>query len=215
MVAEETPKRDPADTRRRLLDAAGSLMDTHGELGLRVTDVAEAAGTSVGTIYVHFRDRDALVAAVHAERFEGRTKEIVDGAQQIFDAELDRDAYVEAILELLIRPDDTRYTALRWGRIKALAASREDPMLADVIDRALVEIDETLIELFDRAKERGLLRRDITSRAFSLFMQALPVGFVLSDARKDPPPPAHEWLGLMSIIIAALQPPEDDDGPHT
>jgi len=56
-------RRNPAATRRALLDATLSLLAERGESGIRVTEVARRAGTTTGAIYSHFRDRAELLAA--------------------------------------------------------------------------------------------------------------------------------------------------------
>ena len=45
-----------AQTRRRLLDATATLLETHGIRDLRVVDIARAVGTSPATFYQYFRD---------------------------------------------------------------------------------------------------------------------------------------------------------------
>lgn len=54
---------------RAILAAAEEVFGEHG-LGARMEQVAARAGVAVGTLYNHFRDRDALLGAVHRERRE-------------------------------------------------------------------------------------------------------------------------------------------------
>jgi AcrR family transcriptional regulator len=68
----ERPRRGPGSkadadhpTRRQLLDAAMTLLDTPELSELSVADLARAAGVAKGTFYVHFADRDAFVLALH------------------------------------------------------------------------------------------------------------------------------------------------------
>src|SRR5215831_10649719 len=50
-------------TRRRLLQATGELLETHGVRDLRVVDIARAVGSSPATFYQYFRDvEDAVLA---------------------------------------------------------------------------------------------------------------------------------------------------------
>src|SRR5262245_35337658 len=51
-------------TRRKILDAALSLLGRRGYAGLRTADVADAAGVSKGAQSHHFPSKDALVVAV-------------------------------------------------------------------------------------------------------------------------------------------------------
>ncbi len=51
------------DTRQRILDAAARLF-RHQGYSVRLADVADAAGVKTGSLYYHFKGRDALVDEV-------------------------------------------------------------------------------------------------------------------------------------------------------
>ncbi|GAA4922700.1 TetR family transcriptional regulator C-terminal domain-containing protein [Actinomycetospora succinea] len=57
----EDPRPEPDDARKRILDAAWTLIATRGYHRVRIADVAEAAGTSSAAVHYHFDDRDALL----------------------------------------------------------------------------------------------------------------------------------------------------------
>ena len=52
------------DTRRRLVDAGSRALASRGLDGVKMAAVARDAGVADGTFYLHFPDREALVAAV-------------------------------------------------------------------------------------------------------------------------------------------------------
>ena len=53
-------------TRRRILDATIELHRTHGPAGTRITEIARRAGVQRVTVYGHFPDEAALLAACSA-----------------------------------------------------------------------------------------------------------------------------------------------------
>jgi AcrR family transcriptional regulator len=57
------------DLRRALLDATLALVERHGPQGFTLRAAARAAGVSPGAPYHHFKDKDALLAAVAEEGF--------------------------------------------------------------------------------------------------------------------------------------------------
>ena len=57
-------------TRRRLLDATGELLESHGIRELRVVEVARKVGTSPATFYQYFRSVDEAVLALADELTE-------------------------------------------------------------------------------------------------------------------------------------------------
>jgi AcrR family transcriptional regulator len=56
-----------AATRRRLLDATATMLETRGVRDLRVVDIAREVGTSPATFYQYFRDVEEAVLALAAE----------------------------------------------------------------------------------------------------------------------------------------------------
>jgi AcrR family transcriptional regulator len=60
------------------LEATGRLLDRVGYESTTTTAIAKEAGTSVGTVYEYFRDRDALIRAL-LERYRGRLRDTVLG----------------------------------------------------------------------------------------------------------------------------------------
>lgn len=54
--------------RRRIIEAADSLIREHGLAGATTREIARAAGCAEGSIYVHFEDKIDLIVAVVVER---------------------------------------------------------------------------------------------------------------------------------------------------
>ena len=54
-------RREPDDARKRILDAAWTLIAARGHHRVRIADVAEAAGTSSAAVHYHFDDKETLL----------------------------------------------------------------------------------------------------------------------------------------------------------
>jgi AcrR family transcriptional regulator len=57
-------QRSQEETRRRLLDEAARLFAENGSHRTTTKEVATAAGVAVGTLYLHFKDKDGLLKDV-------------------------------------------------------------------------------------------------------------------------------------------------------
>lgn len=71
-------RRRPEDAQRLILDAAEASMGADGPAGLRLQDVAKAAGVSHPTILHHFGNREGLVCALN-QRAIDELKAVVIG----------------------------------------------------------------------------------------------------------------------------------------
>jgi AcrR family transcriptional regulator len=67
-----------AERERRILDIAADLLLRHGYRRVTIDDIAQGAGIGKGTIYLHWKTREALFAAV----FEREVQGAVDGLVQ-------------------------------------------------------------------------------------------------------------------------------------
>ncbi|HVU20247.1 MAG TPA: TetR/AcrR family transcriptional regulator [Rhizomicrobium sp.] len=64
-LARKIRQHRAVDKRRLLLDAALDLFEARGFDGVAVPEIARTAGVATGTVYVYFRDKEALVNALY------------------------------------------------------------------------------------------------------------------------------------------------------
>lgn len=81
-ITSSFAERTKASLRESLLDAATALLAEHGHAGLRMAEVAAAAGVSRQTVYNEFGGKTALVEAVALRT----TAEFLEGVQVRFES---------------------------------------------------------------------------------------------------------------------------------
>ena len=72
-AAEAVPnmrERSRRETRRRLIEAGTKLFARRGFARTRATDISREAGVAVGTLYVHFTDKEDLLREILFQGFE-------------------------------------------------------------------------------------------------------------------------------------------------
>ena len=65
MAVAKRVRRTPQDARRLILDAAEASMVSKGPAGIRLQDVARAAGASHSNVLHHFGSRAGLIEALN------------------------------------------------------------------------------------------------------------------------------------------------------
>jgi len=91
MGNKESTKYHHGDLRRALVDAATRLVEAGGAYQASLRAIAREAGVSAAAPYHHFSDRDALLAAVATEGFDGLRERMKEGAESASSADpLDR-----------------------------------------------------------------------------------------------------------------------------
>src|SRR5579883_1835928 len=87
------PAQHKAETRSRILAAAGRLLRTKGLAGVSVEQAMAGAGLTVGGFYAHFRTRNALLGEALGRALDEAWRRALDGM-----AELSGSAFVHALL---------------------------------------------------------------------------------------------------------------------
>ena len=78
------------DLRRSLLAAALKLLAHEGPTGVTLRGVAKMTGVSQAAPYRHFASREALLAAVATEAFQGLSEAMADGAKAAGDSPIEQ-----------------------------------------------------------------------------------------------------------------------------
>jgi AcrR family transcriptional regulator len=151
---------DAQRNRERILEAAATLMATHG-IDVSIDAIADLAQVGVGTLYRNFPTKGALFEAL----LMARITPLVAEARAAADADDAGDAFVTFVRRLSDEFADFRALA------DAMAASGVDLNLTkQAISGELIEAVSALLE---RAQAAGRIRPDVTITDVSAMMAGL------------------------------------------
>jgi AcrR family transcriptional regulator len=171
----------PGDKRERLLSAAGDVFARHG-LDAPMSQVAEAAGAGVASVYRCFPSKHDLLASLVAQRMD----EIAGAAVDALARSGDRWSALTDLLTGLVN-NQSADNFLGEARV----AVAENPEVIASSTRAEKAIDK----LLDAARAEGRLRSD----ASALDMRLL---FAATRAAKQIEP--DHWPRMLELMIDAL-----------
>ena len=157
-----------AQTRRRLLDATATLLETHGIRDLRVVDIARAVGTSPATFYQYFRDVEDAVLALAAEVGD----EVIPLARLLdgpWDGEAGLDA-ARALVDGFVSYWDRHRAVLRT---RNLAAQEGDARFREVRNGTLIEFTTRFDTKIAVSRDRGSVAPALSAAAAAAALVAL------------------------------------------
>jgi AcrR family transcriptional regulator len=152
-------------TRERLLGSARQIVSASSYGELRVEDVVSGAKVAKGTFFAHFRDKDALMDILIAERIDG----LLDDLESLESFGSVKDV-VASIIPFLSFISSERYIFDVFLRLSGALAVEDVGKIAESIYR----YDRILIEKLDS----GPFRRDISAVLLSEGIQAFSVSSV-------------------------------------
>jgi AcrR family transcriptional regulator len=159
-ATERHLRADAQRNRERILEAATTLMATHG-IDVPIDEIARLAQVGVGTLYRNFPTKGALFEAL----LMARISPLVAAARSAADADDPGDAFVTFVRELCDEFADFKALA------DAMAASGVDLSAAKhEISGDLIAAVSTLLQ---RAQESGRIRPDVNITDVSAMMAGL------------------------------------------
>jgi AcrR family transcriptional regulator len=199
LPAGSAGRRERADA---ILDAAADLLRAHGNRRVSVDDVATRAGVGKGTIYLHWRTREALFWAVLQRETLRLLEQLI--ADLAADAEL---ALPQRLISRLFIELDGR------PLVRALLMSDRDVLGALTADESVVAAQQEMTgqpDYLQLLRDQGLLRPELSVEAAGHLLNCVIHGFFAGAETADPPPLADQATLLAFVLsrsLAAEEPP--------
>jgi AcrR family transcriptional regulator len=172
-----TQEQRRAETERRVLDAAMTLIAAHGSRSITLAQVGEAAGYSRGIVYHHFGSREKLLAAVmaDAQRFAVPAYE-GDGLDYL-------SKLVAAYLDNVVNRSPAARAFLQlWAE-----ATAADEVLTPLFARQDADFRVFLADRIRAGIADGTVRADADPAAAAVYLVALLRGIGLQLIATPPP----------------------------
>lgn len=175
-------RRDAAENRQRLLDAAATVFSARG-LDVGVDEIARVAGVGIGTLYRRFPTKDALISELVRQVLED---------------------FLALAHEALSAPEGEGLEQVLYGSGAILASNRGCLSRMWNDDQTTVlrnEYRRILFELLTGAKQHGRIREDATDADLDLIFWSLRGVVATTRGVTD-----TGWRRILAVMIAGLRP---------
>ncbi|MET3451084.1 TetR/AcrR family transcriptional regulator [Curtobacterium pusillum] len=184
----ERPLRaDAARNRELILQTARKCFAERG-LSVTLNDIAHEAGVGVGTVYRRFADKDSLIEALLATKFEAMNEAAARAADEIDPREALR-VYLMGVFEFRARDRALADAIVRAGKAR--------PSIVQERDRLETQVSA----IIERAETAGVVRAGFDYR--DLPMLTSMVGAVADSTRAHDP---NAWRRYAEVLIEGVLP---------
>jgi len=169
------------ETRNRVLAVALEQLEAGGEAAVRIDEIRDRSGVSIGSIYHHFGDREGVIAAAQLRRFARFAEVDVRALADVVEQSADIEEFRSNVRRLTLGSRSQLRTDRRWGRIGVLASTTgRDDLRAD-IEQIQTRLTDGFAAHVAQGQARGFFRSDLDARAIAVFIEAYTLGLVLND----------------------------------
>ena len=189
----------------QVLDETIRLLDTVGETGLRIEELLAATKLSKSSLYLHFTDRDGLIAAARARQFEAIVNESVEGIKQLVASTTTREGLRDALHAATVFTQNVSRNSERIKRAAIIAGTVGRPAYAKQLASAQTRLTDALETLIGTARRDGLITPSHPDRTIAMYIQSYTFGRVLSsfDNKRSKNDNA-EWVALIDDLLDYL-----------
>jgi AcrR family transcriptional regulator len=157
-----------------------ALLERDGAVGFRIEDLIAQTGISKSSLYLHFGDRDGLIAVALESAFVRDVRANVDGAIAIFSKVKTKKQMQQAIPTLVDAALNLRNDA-RWQRVMVLSSARHRQDLLKRISDSQIMFNSALEEIVRDKQQLGIIRNDLDAREIGVLIQAAIFGRIFRD----------------------------------
>jgi AcrR family transcriptional regulator len=157
-----------------------ALLERDGAVGFRIEDLIAQTGISKSSLYLHFGDRDGLIAVAFESAFVRDVRANVDGAIAIFSKVKTKKQMQQAIPTLVDAALNLRNDA-RWQRVMVLSSARHRQDLLKRISDSQIMFNSALEEIVRDKQQLGIIRNDLDAREIGVLIQAAIFGRIFRD----------------------------------
>ncbi len=183
-----------------ILKVARDIIENSGEQSLKIADVRERTGVTIGSIYHYFGSREGLIAAVYAQTYSEFALTNIAELDELLDTAKSSEEFLLGI-ERVVRSTTSRESnAIKRKRIAVLAAAQHRSELMTLIEQQQDAISDGLTAWIKEAQIRGWARKDIDPRSLAVFVQAFTLGRVVDDFGSDPISD-NAWIAVVATAL--------------
>lgn len=163
-----------------VVGVACEMLLANGEGGFRIDELLERTGISKSSLYLHFGDRDGIIARACIDIYSRQIKRNIEAIIALMERCTTRDELaknIELMIDAVIRqPED-----VRWNRVMVLAAARHRPALWEELGRVQSGLTLAIAAQIDDLRAKGLLETETDARELALFVQFATFGRIFRD----------------------------------
>ena len=168
-------------TKRLLVETVAALLETKRPSEILADEVLERSGVSKGSMYHHFEDLQELVETAQIFRYSKWIDGSIDFLTTYVATARNKKEVREALykLTMLTQADDRKNA--RAERAQALAACFNNPRMAKQMGEETQRLTDSIADVTEEVKNKGLFRADVHAQALATFIQAYTLGKLVND----------------------------------
>ena len=168
-------------TRDALIASVLELLETTNPDDIKVHEVLEKSGISVGSLYHHFDDLSDLIDQAMIGRYAEDVDARIEALSQIVQGANDKATLMQGFSLASWVTHDPGRANVRFYRAQAMTRAVTHEQFRAALAAEQQKLTDAIADLFRQLQQRGLFQAELDAQAASMFIQAYSLGFIVND----------------------------------
>ena len=168
-------------TKRLLVETVATLLESKRPSEILADEVLERSGVSKGSMYHHFEDLQELVETAQIFRYSKWIDGSIDFLATYVATARTKKELRDALHTLTVVTQADERKDARAERAQALAACFNNPRMAKQMRDETQRLTDSIADVTEEVKNKGLFRPDVHAQALATFIQAYTLGKLVND----------------------------------
>lgn len=187
-------------TKKLLVETAVKMLDSRAPSEILAEEVLETSGVSKGSMYHHFEDLQELVETAQVYRYSKWIDASIDYLTSNVVTAKNESELRKALIEITVLTQSDERKSARAERARALGACFDNPRMAKQMGRETQRLTDSITDVTEEVKNKGLFNPDVNAKALSTFIQAYTLGKIVNDYNPTGLT-EKEWVDFIMRIV--------------
>jgi AcrR family transcriptional regulator len=182
-VQKPAPVEQP--TKKKLLQTALDLLETHFPENITGEMLLAQSGVSRGSLYHHFLDVSDLLEQALVRKFSTQVDANIEALSNMMAMSHSANEMYDGLCTITDMTQAPENKRSRFVRARLIGFAEDNDRLLQRLGVEQKRLTDALSELFATAQERGWMNKAFEPRTAALFVQAYTLGHVIDDISID------------------------------
>jgi AcrR family transcriptional regulator len=173
-------------TKARLIETTAELLHEKLPQEIAVDEILDKSGISKGSLYHHFEDLSELLESAQVARYAVWVDRSIGLIVPLLSAAKTRGDIIEGLKKATKYTQSHEYRTTRFERARSLASTENSERFTKALGVEQDRLTTALADLVSEAKNKGLFREELDSRAVAVFIQSYTLGKMVDDIVPEP-----------------------------
>ena len=190
-------------TKTKLIETAIVFLKQMPIGDISVDLILKESNISKGSMYHHFEDLSELLDTAMIEQYAKWVDTSIEVLSAVLTSATSRQEMYDGLIKVTELTQADSLSPVRMQRVQTIAKARGNEKMSHLLRLEQDRLTNAIRDIIIDAQDKSLIRKEIDSKALSVFIQAYTLGKIIDDISTEPSDQTA-WDSVIHLLIAVV-----------